>query len=324
MKRILFFAIFVNDFLFIFAQSPTDYNYRGDQELLKKDYQAARSWYSQGLDSCDRYSIQKLVEIWVDQPALRVSMQRPMRQCFECMKTIVETQEPNMMRLFSDFYKYGIGTQKNDSLYSYWYNKWWNIYRTTLDITPEKLNPLTNSATVKTPRKSLLSNRFYSFITYTWSPTMPFGFTAGIYDKAGVYVSLRTSTQSISTAYECNNKEVTVPVIGIDNPPYKFNRERWNSRMITGGLMYSVYKKNLFFSVGGGYGKRDYYREIVTDRTFSTGNKNEWCYNTEASYKGLTLEAGSMFVWKKLTVIGGVNLTRFKDSDIYLGIGLTF
>jgi len=324
MKRILIFAIFVNDFLCIFAQSPADYNYRGDQELLKKDYQAARSWYSQGLDSCDRYSIQKLVEIWVDQPTLRASMQRPMRQCFECMKTITGTREPNMMRLFSDFYKYGIGTQQNDSLSDYWYNEWRNASLSTLNVTPEKLNPAADSVTVKTPRKSLFSNRFYSFITYTWSPTMPFGFTVGIYDKPGVYVSFRTSAQSVRAAFECNNKEVTAPAIEPDNPTYEFNRERWHSQMITGGLMHSVYKKKLFVSVGGGYGKRDYYREITTSGTFPSGSQSEWCRNTEASYKGLTLEAGGMFVWKKITLVCGVNSTQFKDLDCYIGLGLTF
>jgi len=324
MKQILFSVIFVNSFLGIYAQSSTDYNYRGDQALRKEDYQTARSWYSQGLDSCDRYSIQKLVGIWIEQPAMRGSMQRSMRECFNCMKKLVETREPDMMRLYSDFYKYGIGTQKNDSLYNYWYNEWWNVFRTTLDIAPEKLNPAADSSTVKTPRKSLLSNKFYSFLTYTYSPTMPLGLTAGIYGKIGGYVSLRTDYKPVREAYKCNNTKV--PGIDIENPPYEFNRERWYSQMITGGLMYPLIKNRLFVSAGGGYGKRDYYREIVskTNQTFSTGNKSEWCYNTEASYKGLVLEVGAMFFWKKLAVTGGINSTQFKDLDIYIGLGLTF
>ena len=325
MKRILFSVIFINSFLGVFAQSSTYYNYQGDQALSIKDYQTARSWYSEGLDSCDRYSIQKLVGIWIDQPAMRGSMQLPMRKCFECMKTIVKTQNPDMMRLYSEFYKYGIGTQQDSTLYYYWYNEWWNTYRTTLDIAPEKLNPPDDSSVIKIPRKSLFSNSFYSFLTYTYSPTMPLGLTAGIYfDKIGGYVSGRTDYQSVHAAYKCDN--IKVSGIDIENPPYEFNREKWYSQMLTGGIMYPVIKNRLFVFAGGGFGKRDYYREIVSksNKTFSTGNKSEWCYNTDASYKGLMLEAGGMFFWKKLAVVGGVNSTRFKDLDIYLGLGLTF
>jgi hypothetical protein len=309
--------------LSIYSQSSTYYNFQGDQALAKKDYQMARSWYSNNLDSCDRYSIRKLVEIWISQSDMRKSMQRPMLQCFNCMKTIVENRDPDMMRLFSDFYKYGIGTSKDSVLQNYWYNEWWNMFKSTLDIAPEKLNPSEDSALAKTSRKSLLSNRFCSFLTYTYSPTMPYGFTAGIYfDKIGGYVSGRTDFKSMNAAYECNNTKV--PTIDIESPPYQFNREKWRSQMITGGLMYPVIKNRLFISAGGGFGKRDYYREIISDQYFSTHNKSEWCYNTEASYQGLTLEAGGMYIWKKLTVLGGINSTRFKDLDVYIGLGLTF
>jgi len=324
MKRIFFFVFFLSSTLSIYAQSFEDYNYQGDKALQKRDYQAARSWYSEGLDSCDRYSIRKLVEIWIDQVSMRESMALPMQKCYNCMKTIVEAREPDMMQLYSDFYKYGIGTPQDSLLCNYWRNEY--VVRTILNIAPEKLTIPEDSFMVKIPRKSLLSNRFCSFLTYTWSPTMPFGFSAGIYfDKVGGYVSCRTDFKSVSAAYECNNTKV--PVIDIENPPYEFDREKWHSRMITGGLLYPIVKNRLFVSAGGGYGKREYYREIrsTTNQNLpATGHKNAWCYNTEASYQGLTLEAGGMFVWKKLTVLSGVNSTRLKDFDIYIGLGLTF
>ena len=244
------------------------------------------------------------------------------------MKTIVEGREPEMMLLYSDFFKYGIGTPQDSALCNYWFNEY--VVRTISDIAPEILNPPDESITIKIPRKSLLSNRFCSFLTYTWSPTMPFGFSGGIYfDKLGGYVSYRTDSKAVKAAYECNNTKV--PAIGILDPPYEFTtRERWYSQMITGGFLYPITKNRLFVSVGGGYGKREYYREIrsLSDRNFSTGHKNEWCFNSEASYKGLTLEVGGMYIWKKLTVAGGVNSTRFKDRfkdlDVYIGLGLTF
>jgi len=325
MKRILFSVIIINGFLNVYAQSSTDYNFQGDQALQRKDYQTARSWYSEGLDSCDRYSIQKLVEIWIDQPSMRQGMQLPMRKSFDCMKSLVETREPDMMRLFSDFYKYGIGTPKDSTLYNYWYNEWWNVFKTTLNIAPEKLNPPEDSTANKVSQKTLHPRGFYPFLAYTYSPTMPFGLTGGVYfEKIGGYVSYRTDFKSNNAAYKCNN--TSVPAIEIGNPPYAFNREKWRCQMITGGVLFPLIKNRLFVSAGGGYGKRDYYREIesANDLSFSTGNKSEWCYNTEASYQGLTLEAGGMFIWKKLAVLGGVNSTRFKDLDVYIGLGLTF
>jgi len=326
MRRIFFYVFLIGNISNIYAQSSTYYNYQGDQALQKKDYQAARSWYSVGLDSCDRNSIQKLVEIWINQPEIRESMQLPMRKCFKCMETIVENHDPDMMRLFSDFYKFGIGTSKDTALCNYWYMEWWNVFKTTLDIVAGNTPPITaDSSEIKTARKSFLSNRFYSFLTYTYSPTMPYGFTAGVYfDKIGGYVSFRTDFKSTNAAYECNNTKV--PAIDVENPPYEFSRECWNSRMVTGGFLFPVVKNRLFFSLGGGYGKRDYYREIVsmTNQNFPGGHKNEWCYNTEASYKGFVLEAGGMFAWKRLAVLGGVNSTRFRDLDVYIGLGVIF
>ena len=315
---------FMGCILSINAQSSVYYNFQGDQALQEKDYQAARTWFSEGLDSCDRYSIRKLVEIWLNQPSMRKSMQLPMQLCYDCMKTIVEEREPDMMRLYSDFYKFGIGTPQDSALSKYWYGEWVNSMRVMIDDVPENVYSRTDSSANMSSRKSLLSNHFCSFLTYTWSLTMPYGFTAGIYfDRVGVYVSCRADFQSINPAYECDNTKV--PVIGIEDPPYEFSRERWHSQMITGGILYPFVKNRLFFSVGGGYGKREYYREIKTTAgQFSTGNKSEWCYNPEASYEGLTLEVGGMFVWKKLTLLSGVNSTRLKDSDVYIGLGISF
>jgi len=319
MKRILFFVFLVSSISNIHAQF-TLYNLEGDQAFQRKDYQRARSFYTEGLDSCDQYSIRKLTDIWIEQPSMRRSMQRPMQISFICVKTLAEAGNPDAMSLLRDFYTDGIGVEKDSVLALYWHREYGKTQGFLIDNASDETD---NQIKTKTPRKSILSNRFCSFLTYTYSPTMPFGFTAGIYfDKIGGYVSLRTDAKSPNVAYECDN--TSVPAIEIENPLYEFNRERWHSRMITGGLLYPVIKNRLFVSVGGGYGKRNYYREIIADKPFPTGNKSEWCFNTEASYEGLALEAGGMFIWKKLTAMGGINSTKFKDLDIYFGLGLTF
>ena len=317
MKKIFFLVIFINSVLSFFAQTPTNYIVQGDNELSNGNYDMARYWYSQAvIISCDKYSIQKLVDIWKQQSDMKEIMQRDIRRCFNCVKNYAEAGDTEMMSFYSSLYKDGIGTEKDSISADYWYRE----YGKKLGFIKDDNQ---NIIEKKTPRKSLLSNRFYSFITYTFSPTMPVGLTAGVYfDKIGGYLSYRTDLKSINAAYECNNSHV--PAIEIENPIYEFNRESWHSQMFTAGILYPVNKNRLFVSAGGGYGKRNYYREIISKEPFQTGNKSEWCFNTEASYKGLTLEAGGMFVWNKITVVGGVNSTKFKDLDVYFGIGITF
>jgi len=325
MKRTLFFVFFIYSFSGIYAQISAEYNVQGDQAFRNEDYQTARNWYSNGVAECNIYSIERMVEIWKNQISMQESMMLPMQRSFNCLNKLAEEDNnKEAMQLLSEFYKEGIGgIEKNATLADFWRKKF--VDRSIFEIDPERLNPSEDSITVNIPRKSLLSNHFSPFISYTFSPTMPYGLTAGIYfDKIGVYVSYRNDYKSVNAAYECNNTKV--PAIEIENPPYEFGRENWQSRMITGGLLYPLLKNKLFVSAGGGYGKRKYFREIrsTNEKPFPTGNNNEWCYNTEASYQGLTLEAGGMFVWKKIIVLAGVNSTQFKDLDVYIGLGLTF
>jgi hypothetical protein len=94
--------------------------------------------------------------------------------------------------------------------------------------------------------------------------------------------------------------------------------------MLTGGLYYPLINKKLYLSLGGGYGKRNYYREMITDQSFPSGSQSEWCHNTEASYKGVVVEVGGLYKWNRLILTGGVNSTAFKDLDMYLSVGISF
>jgi hypothetical protein len=324
MRKVIFFLIVSASFLLcfqgVFAQD--NYNIEGDRALQKNDYQDAVFWFSEGLDNCDITSIRRLTEIWKSQAAMRESMYLPMLKCFKCLKPLAEKKDKDAMLLISDYYNNGIGIPQDSVEGTFWYREYGtamgfsqvNSILDSLEIFPIKEPPI--------PRKSLLSNKFYSFVTYTYSPTMPVGFTLGFYNKFGVYFSYKSSTEKVNYAYECNNTEV--PAIGIENPPYSFDREKWKGRMISGGIIFPVIDRKLFLTVGGGFGKRDYYREIVTSQSFPSGSKSEWCYNTEASYKGVVIEAGGVFKWKYLIVSGGFNSTALKDLDGYLGLGFSF
>lgn len=321
MKRIFFLVTFISNFFSIYAQSYLEYNIQGDQALQKKDYQKARSWFSQGLEKCDQYSIRRLSEIWKEQPIMREGMLFPMRRSFNCLKALTEKGNQESMLLFSEFYKYGIGMDPDSTLADYWRKEYMISMGFSINNVSDSIR-LQVDLPPQTQRKSLLLNRFCSFLTYTYSPTMPLGFTLGFYDKLGFYLSYRTDAGKVNAAFESNNTRV--PNIEIESPLYWFEGEKWHSQMVTGALLYPMIKNKLFFSLGGGYGKRNYYREIRTDEVFSTGSKNEWSYNTEASYKGWVVEVGGLFIWKKLLVLGGVNSTKFKDLDVYVGLGLSF
>ena len=244
-------------------------------------------------------------------------MHLPMRKCFNCLKPLAEKKDKDAMFLISDYYNNGIGIAQDSVKGKFWYQE----YGTAMGFPqiPDSLNIYLKKAA---PRKSLLSNKFYTFIAYTYSPTMPIGFTIGFFDKWGIYFNYKTSIEKVNYTYECNNTEV--PVIGIENPPYNFGREKWESRLISGGIIIPIVKRNFFLTAGSGYGTRKYYREITTDQRFPSGSKSEWCYNTEASYTGMVIEAGGLFKWKHLTLSCGVNSTALKDLDVYLGLGFSF
>jgi len=320
MKRLFFLIIFVNSFLSVFSQTSEDYNFKGDSALQKNDFLIARSYYAEGLDSCNLYSIKKLAEIWENQPSEQEGMLRPMRLSFNCLKSRAEEGNSDAMLLLKDFYFKGIGTEMDSVMGNFWLKEYGVALGIQIDLYPYNID---NSIAKKTPRKGFFSNRFHPFFLYSFSPTMPYGLMTGVYyNKFGIYLNGRTNSKSVNAVYECNNSKV--PIIEILSPPYSFNRHSWHNRMITGGILYPITKYKFFVTLGGGYAKRDYYREIITDEQFETGNKSEWCYNTQASYKGFTLEAGALYVWKKLIVAGGINSTALKDLDVYIGLGISF
>ncbi|GHT55031.1 hypothetical protein FACS189451_01840 [Bacteroidia bacterium] len=329
MKHFIFFLTFVFIFLSVKAQN---YNIQGDLALEKKDYQNARTWYSEGLVSCDLYSIRKLTDIWKEQPGMRASMRLSMQKCYTCLKPLAEQQDQEAMLLISEYFKSGIGTGIDSVKGEYWLKEYGKSLGLSVDVPaidtvritePVVLNPPVNP--VKIPKKSILSNRFYSFLAYTYSRFEPVGGTIGFFDKFGFYLSYRTDLNRDDYDYSCNNTDV--PEIGIENPRYEFAGERWKCSMVTGGVFIPVYDRKFFVSVGGGRAERLYFREIVSvsGQPFGkNGRESAWCYNTEATYKGWTAELGGMWKWKRLIVFGGLNSTKLRDWDGFLSIGYGF
>jgi len=329
MKYFIFFFIFSITFLNVKAQTQS-YNVQGDIALEKKEYQDARVWYSEGLANCDIYSIQKLTYIWKEQPSMRASMRLSMRKSYNCLTSFAGQQNQDAMLLISDFYKLGIGIGIDSVKSEYWLKEYGKSLGLSVEAPRLDTVRIVDSLNVnppipQTPRKSILSNRFYSFLAYTYSLFEPVGATLGFYDKFGFYLSYRTDFNNGNYDYTCNN--TIVQGIGIENPPYQFARERWKCNMSIGGIFIPVYDRKLFLSVGGGYAERIYFREIVSlsNQSFEKNKeRSAWCRNTEASYKGWAAEIGGMWKWKKLVIFGGVNSAKVRDLDIFLSIGYSF
>jgi hypothetical protein len=324
---ILLFTVIVA-FLNIKAQN---YNVQGDLALEKKDYQTARAWYSEGLASCDQQSIRKLTDIWKEQPQIRASMRLSMRKCYNCLISLAEQQNQDAMLLISEYFEWGISVEPDSVKAKYWLKEYGKSLGLSVDAPTFDTIRIANVPNIGTifipqpPRKSIFSNRFYSFLAYTYSRFEPVGGTIGFFDRFGFYLSYRTDLNKAVYDYTCNNTKV--PEIGIENPPYAFSREKWKCEMATGGIFIPVYDRKIFLSVGGGYAERLYFREIksLSREIFAkNGQQSAWCYNTEASYKGWTAEIGGMWKWKKLIIFGGIHSTKCKDLDGFLSIGYSF
>lgn len=328
MNKFIVFIFFLYCIHYVTAQSYADYNIRGDQALKNNDFSGALTWYGEGLQECDQYSIKRLTDLWKDQEKMRRSMNLvTMKRCYDCLILIAESKDQEAMLLLSDYYKLGIGVNEDPTLAEYWLSE----YAVSIGINPYE-SPvdtlyIADSTLFIPPVKQ--ERKFRFFAAYTFSPTMPVGITIGGFGKFGFYASYKTSVNS--TAYDLKCTNTRVPEIDDSNryeetPVYLFDDERWHSQMITGGILFPLKKQKLFVSLGGGYGFRDYYRHLRSENIVVNNQYTDqaWCYNTEASYKCLVLEVGGMYKYKKLIITGGVNSTAFEDLDGYIGIGLAF
>lgn len=312
----------------IYAQSYSDYNRRGDQAMEEKDYRIARTYYSQGLSNCDYYSIKKLTEIWETQPEQQRGMRNTIVRCRECLiKLSKEDKDANAMSLLIDYFNKGIGIEKDSIKAEQWRKEAASIIAplvTENENSDDTLKLISVTNTNRIPKLSFF-DKYNLFLAYTFSPTMPVGVTAGCFGKFGIMFSFKSSYEKrFKSQYDCNNEVILN--INTNDYAYSFTQEeKWHSTMFTAQVLFPVITKKLYISAGGGYGKRDLYNKANLF-TLQTGEDsgNTWCYNTQKSYKGMAPEAGILYKYKHLIIMGGVNSVSFKDLDGYIGVGYSF
>ena len=308
----------------------SDYNRRGDEAMKQGDYQMARTLYSEGLINCDDfYSIQKLTEIWKTQPEMQRGMRMIIANCRKCLFELHKKEDKNAMSLLLEYLNEGIGGDKDSIQANIIQQELWTLmgFPVATNNPGVTTDPLTHpviSQNIDTVPKLKFSEKYTMFVAYTFSPTMPVGINAGIFNKFGVMLSIKTSIQKPDSKYDCNNS--TIFDINTDLYPYDFTqKEKWHSTMFTAQVLFPVIPKKLFISAGGGYGKRSLYNNAeLYERKTGEKTSGIWCYNTQESYKGTAMEAGVLYKHKQFIIMGGVNSVSFKDLDGYVGIGYSF
>ena len=103
------------------AQRQTEYNRKGDEALQRKDYRDAKMWFEEGVFAeCDRYSIDRLTTIWLEDETMHVSMRTVMNKCLNCLTEWATERDTFAIDKLILYYSRGIGTAENPVTADYW------------------------------------------------------------------------------------------------------------------------------------------------------------------------------------------------------------
>lgn len=138
-----------------------------------------------------------------------------------------------------------------------------------------------------------------------------YGIMLGVVKQYGAYIKGKYNFKNVSTDLDCNENGFTP-----EGHEIWFNGDKDKSRLsITAGALYRIQKKPLYLYGGLGYGYYTY--------AWQTSD-NLWAKNTDASCKGLEIEAGVIGRWKNLVGSIGVETCQTKYWELNVGIGMMF
>ena len=141
-------------------------------------------------------------------------------------------------------------------------------------------------------------------------PDLSYGLMAGCqYERIGGYLRFRTDFRQLpSISYECLSN-------GNINPVGKFwasGSISYSNMFMTAGILVPV-KRYLTIYAGAGYGNRTYAWEDI---------EGSWALVSDLSNKGLAVDAGVIFSWRRLAVSAGISTISFKTAAFTCGIGV--
>lgn len=301
------------------AQYYTEYNIKGDEAMMRKDFRNARMWYSEGVAACDIYSIGKLQDIWLENESMRPSMQSLMNRCINCLREKANANDTIAISQLIIYYREGIGGAQNELLAQEWSEK--------LDLSripSETVYPF-RPVTIKKPRE-----RMKFFAAYAYSTEMPYGITlGGIQDKMGWYIRGKSNFSFKDHTYECylENGEAAIKEPFEKGKRYRSDEDKSNTKNSYSATVGFIYKFAPLFaaSIGIGYGERTLLSPFIVEK-YETHEfeKNILCKNLDASYKGVVVEIDAMIPYKSFFFSIGCHTMNFDYVDLNAGIGVFF
>ncbi len=140
---------------------------------------------------------------------------------------------------------------------------------------------------------------------------MSYGLMVGIVKRTGGYIKVKTDFGSVASDFEQEEAEAN----------YWYTGTEKNSRFsITGGVLQRL-GKIVYLYVGGGYGMRNYAKEIAGE---VEGKENPWVKLKNKSYQGYEAELGGIIRFGGVAISLGVQTNQFKTVEGNVGIGIMF
>jgi hypothetical protein len=305
----------------VYAQHTAKYNVSGDEALARGDYGDARMYYSEGLDTCDLYSIGGLMWVWMGAEAMRPSMENLMARCEACLTEGVLSGDSAMIALLEIGYSEHIFTSAPTE---------------PLPVIVEPLPVDTPSPPVQTLPPPVIETDRTTAIRpcfmagYHASPDNLLGLGAGaLWGKWGGYVRYKRSRPAFNAPqYDIRQfpdrpTEVRpLPAEGIlsitKNAPKRLNGYR-----ATAGVLYEA-APWMWLSFGVGYGERtQLYRYRLIDKQ-SGESSSAWCTWPDYNHQGLAIEGDVALRYRKMFVSAGCAVTGFTWAELNFGVGILF
>ncbi|MDR3261968.1 MAG: hypothetical protein LBT78_09075 [Tannerella sp.] len=325
MRKVMVWSLLLLPFC-VEAQRQTEYNQKGDEAMVRTDYQDAKMWYEEGVSYCDPYSINQLISIWRSNATMRVSMGPVMGKCLSCLNNSAISRDSLSIKKLILFYTEGIGTPKNEVSANYW---------------KEQLMQLRNpyAAEALRPKKPREPMKF--FVGYSFSPVAPYGIQVGGVGTVGWYLRARSDLvfQSYEKNLTCKNGQAVedhysgiIPELPDETYHFlpagdKTLAEGKKSMLIgSAGMVFKVVP-DVYLSAGAGYVKYEvtYEYETIDKTTSLPTGKTGRVKNVDQSYEGVAVDVDATVVFGKWFYgTAGCSILHFKYIYPTVGVGVFF
>jgi len=161
-----------------------------------------------------------------------------------------------------------------------------------------------------------------TFISYAFSPYVPYGLMIGRVSRWGYYAKAATNGSFTSNKYSYTNGTIT-DYTGAGYYEFDGTKKYSTYSFTIGGLKRVT--NTFYLYAGAGYGSRtllwkmNEFSYITFDKT-----SDAWVKNSDNSYQGIALELGGIIKYKKFIFTLGASSINAKSFDLAVGIGVAF